>query len=347
MSEEEKYINQLFEAAKNEAPKRSFEEVATHFEKTIITTPVATGWSKLYVKYFSLNTVLLTIIGSLGIAGFFWLTPSPVAQTTTLTEKKAIPIIDKNINKEEKLATIQQPSNNNLVKKEIQPEAIIIPKEKSAVEDNLTNKRVPSKEVLSVTTPRKTSKSIPNTIAKTVSEKATNLTTSVTPVPKETAITPTTSAKATVTTIDSLAPIPTKIKTPNKKSELLQLKHTANEQAMTTFLVGIRSYGFTLKERINRNSGKIERVNLHISLYNGLDWKIKLRNFEVFELKILLDEYKNPVGLAYRLSETGKFSEVIALNSRARSTHKFSKNGSTGSHSFTKSYTKSINHQKN
>ena len=335
MSEEEKYINQLFEAAKNEAPKRSFEEVATHFEKTIITTPVATGWSKLYVKYFSLNTVLLTVIGGLGIAGFLWLMPTPVAQTTTLTAKKAIPI-----NQEEKSQIIQQSNTNNLVKKEVQPKTIIIPKEKSAVEVNLTNKKVPPKEVLSVAPSQQINKPIPNTITKTISEKATTLTTSVAPNAKEIAAVTTTSAKASVATIDSLTPMPTKIKTPNKKSELLQLKHTANEQATTSFLVGIRSYGFTLKERVNRNSGKIERINLHISLYNGLDWKIKLRNFEIFELKILLDEYKNPVGLAYRLSETSKFSEVIALNSRARSTHKFSKNGSTGSHTFTKSFTK-------
>ena len=214
MSEEEKYINQLFEAAKNEAPKRSFEEVATHFEKTIITTPVATGWSKLYVKYFSLNTFLLTVIGGLGIAGFLWLMPTPVAQTTTLTAKKAIPI-----NQEEKSQIIQQPSNNNLVKKEVQPKAIIIPKEKSAVEVNLMNKKVPPKEVLSVTPSQQISKFIPNTITKAISEKAINLTTSVAPNAKEIAAVTTTSAKASVATIDSLTPMPTKIKTPNKKSE--------------------------------------------------------------------------------------------------------------------------------
>ncbi|MFK7982700.1 MAG: hypothetical protein AB8G86_22160 [Saprospiraceae bacterium] len=343
MTEEEKYINQLFKAAKNEAPKRSFEEVATHFEKTIVTTPVATGWSKLYVKYFSLNTLLLAVIGSLGIAGFLWLTPTPITQSAPLTEKKAIPIIDKKIKKEEQSRTIQLPSNNNLVKKEAQPKEIIIPKEKKELKADLTNKKAPIKEGLSVAPPQKIAKSSPNTLAKTTTKKEAITTTSITPNPKEIATTPPTATNASVAIIDSISTVSKKIKLPSNKSELLQLKHTANEKEITTFLVRIRSYGFSLTEKMNRNSGKIERINLHISLFNGLDWKIKLRNFEVFELKILLDEYKNPVGLSYRLSETGKFSEVIALNSRARSTHKFSKKGDgTGSHSFTKSFTKHV-----
>lgn len=344
MTEEEKYINQLFQAARNEAPKRSFEEVATHFEKTIVPTPLTTSWSKLYVKYFSLNTLFLTVIGSLGIAGFLWLTPSPATQTAPLTEIKASSIIDKKINKEEKSRTIQQPNKNKLVKKEIQPKVITIPKEKHPLKVDLTNKRVPKKEVSSEEQAQKTIKSVTNTITKTASKKEASVTTSSTPKPnlKEIVATATTATNSAVAIRDSVAPLSTKIKLPNKKSELLQLRHTANEKTAMTFLVGIRSYGFNLTEKINRNSGKIERINLHISLYNGLDWKIKLRNFEIFELKILLDEYKNPVGLAYRLSETAKFSEVIALNSRARSTHKFSKKGGTGSHSFTKSFTKSL-----
>lgn len=340
MTEEEKYINQLFQAARNEAPKRSFEEVVTHFEKTIVSTPIDTGWSKLYVKYFSLNTLLLTVIGSLGIAGFLWLTPSHATQTAPLTEIKASPIIDKKVNKEEKLRTIQQSKNNKLIKKEIQPKLITIPKEKQPLKVDLTNKRVQKKEVSSEEQAQKTIKSVTNTITKTISKKEASVTTSNTPNPKEIIVTATTVTNSSVAIIDSIAPVVTKIKLPNKKSELLQLKNIADEKTVTTFLESIRSYGFNLTEKINRNSGKIERINLHISLYNGLDWKIKLRNFEVFELKILLDEYKNPVGLAYRLSKTGKFSEVIALNSRARSTHKFSKNGGTGSHSFTKSFTK-------
>jgi len=59
MTEEEKYINQLFKAAKEEAPKRSFKSVATHFEKTIGTAPVPTSWTNGYFKYFSLNSLLM------------------------------------------------------------------------------------------------------------------------------------------------------------------------------------------------------------------------------------------------------------------------------------------------
>jgi len=334
MTEEEKYINKLFQAAKNEVPKRSFEEVATHFKENLVTTPATTSWAKSYFKYFSLNSIIMTIITSLAIAGFLWLSPSKIEQKAPPTEIEATPIIGQKIKEQEKRIATPQPINNTLVKKDIQPNKLEIPTEKRTTKVNLAGKEVQKKKVSSIEQPKK----IDQSIAKTSSVKEKIITAPTPPPsPKEKAPTATSTTTLVTATPDNAVPIPAKTKSPNQQSQLLSLEHTANEKTTTRFLVGIRAHGFNLTKKVNRNSGKIERINLHISLYNGLDWKIKLRNFEVFELKILLDEYKNPTGLAYRLDKTSKFSEVIALNSRARSNHKFSKNGSNGSHSFIKS----------
>ncbi len=337
MTEEEKYINKLFKAARNETPKRSFEEVATNFEKAVVTAPITTSSPKLYFKYFSLNTLLMTIISSLVIAGFLWLNPSTIEQSSPITEIEESVIIDQKINEKEKLVATSEAINNQLIKKDIQRKTLETPHKKNNTEVNLTNKKEQKKEVLSIEQPKKIAKPTSNTtVAKTSSIKS-KIVTSETPIPKKVAVTKTPSTNSSIATTDTVTSLPVKTKLANKQSQLFVLRNTANKKMVSSFLESIRFYGFSLTEKVNRNAGKIERLNLNVGLFNGLDWKIKLRHFEVFELKILLDEYKNPIGLAYRLNKTDKFSEVIALNSHARSIHKFSKTGKNESHSFTKS----------
>lgn len=339
MTEKEKYINNLFKAARNELPKRSYKEVANHFEKTIIKTPIATGCSKSLLKYVNLNTLFMTTICSLIIAGFLWSNATNIEQTIPLDKvaettksEQGIPQqkeVSLHIQTKDKTTTIN-PTQSSILKVE----------KKSLATNSITQKVVQKKEA-----------SLSNPIIKTVIQKKEQLaslddlslkkiakTASQLTIPSTTA-TEETTAKVTsdnITDNQTNTPSITKVEVSSEQSKLFRLTYTDNEKVATTFLEKIRYYGFSVTEKINRNSGKIDRINLHIGLYKGLDWKIKLKNFEVFELKILLDEYKDPIGLSYRLSDNDKFSAMISLKSRARSNHKFSKNNSNGHHSFTK-----------
>jgi len=350
MTEEEKYINQLFQAARNEAPKRSFDEVATHFEKTVVPTPVTVSSSKLYFKYFSLNTILMTIISSLVIVGFLWVNPSTIEQKSLAVATEKPLKMDQQIKQQEKFVATQPVNNSPLVKKDIEPNLIEAPKKKNniKVKVDLASKNEQKQENARLEQAQKMLPPSTKAITQTTGIKE-KTPTSSSPLSKERTTTNISSpfTEPTIVPIDTAKRVSTKIKASREHAQFLLLRHTANEKIAATFLENIRSYGFSLTEKINRNSEKIERINLHISLYNGLDWKIKLRNFETFELKILLDEYNNPIGLSYRVRATDKFSEVIALNSKARSIHKFSKKGnnSNESHSFTKSFTKSTLHK--
>lgn len=340
MTEEEKYINNLFKIAKNEPPKRSYKEVANHFEKTIITTPLTTSWSRSLLKYINLNTLFMTIIGSLIIAGFLWSNATTIEQAiplekvveTTKSKQDIPPQKDLRLN-------IQEIKNKTTTSIPTQSPTVKVEK-KSLSTNNIIQKVAQKKEnshPISITKTIDQKKeqltSSNDLFLKTVEKKSPQLTIQSTITTEETASSVTSDH---ITVNQTNTPSATRVKVLTEQSKLFRLTYTDNEKIATTFLEKIRSYGFSVTEKVNRSSGKIDRVNLHISLYKGLDWKVKLKNFEVFELKILLDEYKDPVGLVYRLSDTSKFSEPIPLNSRARSNHKFSKNNSNGHHSFTK-----------
>ena len=101
MTEEEKYIDSLFKAAKNESPKRSFEEVAQQFEQTIIATPTTTSWLKLFPKFINLNTLLMTTISSLILAGLVWMNTTVVEQSPVLVEEDETINITQKENKKE------------------------------------------------------------------------------------------------------------------------------------------------------------------------------------------------------------------------------------------------------
>ncbi len=333
MTEEEKYIDNLFKTARNESPKRSYKETANHFEKTIITTPLTPHWSKSFLKYMNLNTLLMTTIGSLIIASLLW---SHTATITSSQTTKAIEIAQNPPLKKEVTPII--PATNKITSIATQSST---EKEKHPFTNSSPTQKVVQKKKKSqpISTTKNTNQEqvflIPtdNLVTTTVEKKVTPSTVPSTIVPTITSSAKT-NTNRTVNQTNTLSA--TKIKVLTEQSNLLKLTYTDNEKIVTTFLEKIRFYGFSVTEKVNRNSGKIERINLTISLYKGLDWKIKLKNFEIFELKILLDEYKDPVGLAYRLSDTAKFSETISLKSRARSSHKFSKNNDKGHHSFTK-----------
>lgn len=342
MTEEEKYINNLFQAAKNEPPKRSYKHVANHFKKSVLATAPTTSSSNLLLKYISLNTLFMTIICSIILTVFLWSNTTNIEQTTILKKaaqttkfEQSIPPqkeLTVNIQTKEK-ATLSIPLESSTIK--VEKKNLFI---SSATNQKIVQKKGTSSPISATKTihPKKEqSTSLGNLSITTVEKK---LPKSIIPTTDTGTAIPTSLANKIITVNQAaVTSNVTNTKRNIEQFKLLRLTYTDNYKTTTTFLEKIKSYGFSLTEKVNRNSGKIERINLHISLYKGLDWKVKLKNFEVFELKILLDEYKNPVGLAYRLSDTSKFSEPIPLNSRARSSHKFSKNNSKGNHTFTKS----------
>lgn len=339
MTEEEKYINNLFEAARNESPKRSYEEVANNFEQMVTVPPTTTSWSKVFLKFTNLNMILMTAVSSLIIAGLYLFTP-------TLQEKTIIDIVPHMIKKSSLNSQKNSPKSNLRIPKKntasptVQTPTIQVDKNSTKLNTKIPKAPTPKQLSTIIKTRVSTSTLKNNKLVQTSNLSKTNKikisSPSTIPI-LETMGVPTNSIiyepNIPVNTNNT---IPAKAKLQNKQAELLQLRYTDGERLTTTFLERIRSHGFSLSEKVSRSAGKIERIKLHLTLHKGLDWKIKLQNFEVFELKILLDEHKNPVWLAYRMSETGKFSQIISLNGRARSSHKFSKKRNKGHHTFTK-----------
>lgn len=344
MTEEEKYINSLFKAAKNEPPKRSFEEVAQQFEQTIMTTPTTISWFKVLPKFINLNTLLMTTIGSLIIAGLVWMNTSLAEQSPALVEVNKSFNITQKENQKESLAIDKQVttvkktslSTNSPLLKKVQKTPII--SKRTAIKNEAPIKTIPIAKPIPKVPLQKPNKEISTEEHPIVPQQEISSSTS-TSVPKQITTTTTTtfSSNESISLSDSSAGVVEKIQVNNEQSVLFQLQYTDNKKITNTFLQMIRSYGFSVSEKVNRERRNIQKLQLNISLYNGLDWKIKLRNFEAIEIKVFLDEHKNPTGIAYRLNQTGKFCDPISLKSKARSYHKFSKGKGNGNHTFTRS----------
>jgi len=60
---EDKLLNDLFESARTEEPKRSFEDVADSFTKTVPAMGVAETVRELLLNNISLNSILVVVAG--------------------------------------------------------------------------------------------------------------------------------------------------------------------------------------------------------------------------------------------------------------------------------------------
>jgi len=128
----------------------------------------------------------------------------------------------------------------------------------------------------------------------------------------------------------------------NSKANTLHLHYKDSHEATQLFISQLKQYGFKVYNRVTRNPKQIQKIVLEITHKDGLEWKMKLRNFEDLEFKINLDKNDKVNSITYRLNDGIFYSEPLQLYHKARSNHRFSTKGKNGSHSFTRS-----SHQKN
>lgn len=89
MKQEDKYIDHLFESAREEAPQRSFEDVAEVFASSTSPTlfGVAKGW---FLNNINFNSILLFSATTLGIITMFLFSSSNNSSNNTSTENQVV-----------------------------------------------------------------------------------------------------------------------------------------------------------------------------------------------------------------------------------------------------------------
>lgn len=351
MKKEEKYINHLFELAKNDPPKRSFEEIATQFENSVGTPiPTSPSWKTLLTKSIHLNTILMFSTGSLLALLFLWFGTTSTEQTLVIENQE--PLLTESVTTGNSSPSLpsnyqsftQNESQQNEGIKNASSGKIVMTKETTEITlSNLVTKPLSPPIIPSPTTSEM--QPIQNeglqsiAVANASERKAAHAPTPLSSSQESTASPiPITSAPISSQQLLPSSSSNGKIKKKeltDAREILFSLKYTDSEKTTAAFLDMIRAYGFKISERISRGSNKIHKINLHFTHYKGLDWKMKLRNFEALEINVILDEHKDPIGITYRLNQTGKFCKPIKLHDIAKSNHKFSKVRSKGNHTFT------------
>jgi len=124
MKQEDKYLDHLFESAREEAPQRSFEEVAEVFAASTSTTllGLAKGW---FLKNISLNSILFLSVGTLGLIGAFLFSSSKDISQNEVNENQIVTnqiqktSSPKDIKQKELIEISPIQTSNDLVKNEI------------------------------------------------------------------------------------------------------------------------------------------------------------------------------------------------------------------------------------
>jgi len=106
MKETDKYIDQLFNAAKKEPPKISFEEMAERFESSILAPPTTPSVKSWWSHLLNLNTFIMLSTGALILSLFFFTNSTTNEHNSMAMEQKV---------QEKEIITEVIPENNTTI----------------------------------------------------------------------------------------------------------------------------------------------------------------------------------------------------------------------------------------
>lgn len=324
MKKEDKFIDQLFEAAKKETPRVSFEATIDRFEKSLQKPTTLTRDQKWWSTGYSLNGFLLFLTICLGsilyisrLASF----DQKIVKNDLITEKTGI---SKKLTPQDKETLKEAIVSNQSIEN-----TLVIPSSKQKNKVPITGTAIlPNKPSL----PDEISSNAP-TIEITQKEKEQQPVKTNNELHKISSPNESTSASNFLTlpkTEESELP---KVLGQNTY-EYLHLNYRDSRETTILFIEQLKAYGFGTSYKVNRPTNTISKLNLNISHRQGLNWKILLKDFEDLEFRLQLDSSKRITQIAYRLNKNGSFSKSLELHATARSVHKFSKIRSKGKHSF-------------
>ena len=306
---EKRDIDSLFEAAKNEPPKVSFEKVANHFSNA--TSWNIGNWAKEIIQtYPNLNLFIMTTFGIIiGVA--IWLNSGVDSENVLQVSKDevAVTVFDsarvgennlqelKKVNPAKKL-----PKNEDLEKPAIQRPQLAITQRNIPIEaelkDDSDSLEFESKSEL------KNANLAPEEVSDSTNSKDSE--TSINNVVKEDS--PLTIDEDHTDLKDAF---------PRKEPVFLILK-TDDNQTVQSFIKDMKAYQMNVRMDLSftRDNKFIQKMDMHFLHPKGLNWKVKITGFEQIEFKLELDEDGNPGSISYRFDPTKEFSKPLPLDTK-------------------------------
>ena len=286
---EEKILKDLFEQAREETPKLSFEQTATRFTDSLSLNPLAFLRTRLLGKNLLNAILVVALIGSALV--LLDKEETPITETTVLIEmesevKEAAPAIDQleplplvppakttTIKPEKPVLPEVVASTDTLEAEELQPDALDLSEVIEEIMDTAVKTDWTQTPIQELT----------DTLSKTKAES--------TILPE----------KQNTTARDSSSKLIVGAEHSNDKlsikaeevarTEALSIKKSDNLEACDKFIEAINKLGLGTKNSSFREvDGKLHKMNLQLSHPKGLAFKLKSRGFEKFELQVHFDE---------------------------------------------------------
>jgi len=339
MKKEDRIISSLFEDARAEAPKVSFEQMAQQFTQQPPIPPTEpTGMSAhikhLLLKNIGLNSIILVVGAGLVYYGLKQPTPTPelaaihsprlVADSTPsvpsilpiaqpLKEAKAVtlpsptlPNTDK-VSQEPELRLTVTPEHRNPA---TSPEAHEPSTSEAPTEDKAAGK-VDSKIPVPVSTPPLSST---NTNIVKPEESGSSVESSGFQEEKGTLAT----SKGTIEDLEKIDA--SKI----SRTTSIVLLNTYNQDATGEFFTVLTSYGFQLKKKRHRfKDGRVRNILMHLTHREGLDYKLKAVRFKRIEVKLYFDQSDQLYGFSIHMNNQTKTPKIISLSAKGNIVHQY------------------------
>lgn len=344
MKKEDRIISSLFEDARNEVPKVSFEQMAQHLAEQVPVPPTEpTGLSatikQLLLNNIGLNGIILVVGAGLVYYGLKPSTPTPELSSVTETVvaedsiPSALPIlpIEQSLIQTQKAAL---PSPSLLSPKELKQKRKFKPLSPSPTKPNPSTNQLDSTKIADPD-PMETE------LSSTVRDSQRSWTGPVPPAgppkmstdsPSEpgitTGLTPPVGPQPPDTPIMAGFTINDKIKIDTSEifsSTPIVLKNTYNQDATREFFTLLSSYGLNLKKKRYRfKDGLVKNISLHLTHQEGLDFKLKARRFKQLEFKLYFDESDQLLGFSIRMNNNQKKEEtIISLKAKGQITQQY------------------------
>lgn len=329
-----KNIDQLFKAAKEETPQRTFEEVSQKFEHSLM--PNTTVDMQTYLSNFNL-LIVAVVTTSLAVA-LFWgfpLSTESVIDSTSNTITQATNIIE-----------LQNPTYDTVTSMPAPtPEEIVVSKPKQRTPEHTNTANAKTFEGYHTVTTDTNKKSTNTSTVMILSENdsskkreppliASSPIKDDFTIIKDTLSSPAIKANQAMKPSNTIAS-QTKVNkpkdvliTPYKASKTkrdLLLSAKDNEVVINSFVSMLEAYGIETNLVINKKVNMVvKKLTLQLAHPKGLEWQMKLQSFDYLEIRLLLNEKEELEGITYRLNQVGAFADFLTLKHKAKSVHKFS-----------------------
>lgn len=338
MKKEERIISSMFEAAREEAPQVSFENMAKQFSKQVPTTTGAEqggigGIKNLLMQHISLNSILLFSVGSLALLSII----------LASREKEVVPLISQQeeieIIKEKPEATLAQAISTHVLSlppptatdKQIAPIKI----DKSVTPARSKENREPVSRLDTNQQKDKPTSAVEvedslemnrDLAQRNTDSPATQANKEQRPSPPF--YTPTASSEDTLKnpeeTSKYLVDERGKIKDQRKVRKIdidgtvtLTLLNSYNHDMADQFLTQLKSYGLTIKkDRYQFRRGHIRNLFVHLTHHQGLDFKLRAARFKRLDFILYFDQKDDLVGFTYHFNNEDKKGDIVSLKAR-------------------------------